>query len=154
VLNGNQNKFLLSICPFITHIITVLTRMREGYILILWVDRCNHISPNISRISTSRITFQNEMGFTFGKIRYILRVFYSRTFLNVTHIFVQLYKLFTELIILYWYTYNEVQRAWYTWEWNIVNLATVLLKHNLEAGCERNLIQILRFCNWRINPFT
>jgi hypothetical protein len=64
-------------------------------------DPSNHISPNIPRISTSHLTFQNEMGFTFGKIRYILRVFYSRTFLNVTHISVQLYKLFTELIILY-----------------------------------------------------
>jgi len=98
------------------------------------IDRSNHISPNITRISTSRLTFQNEMGFTFGKIRYILRVFYSRTFLNVTHISVQLYKLFTELIILYWYSYNEVQRAWYTWEWDIVNLATVLSKYNLEIG--------------------
>ena len=36
VLNGNQNKFLLSIMSiYYTHIITVLTRMREGYNLIL-----------------------------------------------------------------------------------------------------------------------
>ena len=129
--------------------------MREGFILILWVDRWNHIFPNISRISTSHLTFQKGNGPYIREITVHFMGILFQNFFKCNTYFCTTIKLFTEHIILYWYSYNEVQRARYAWEWNIVNLATVLSKQFRNwLVIKENLIYTLRFCNWGINPFT